>query len=91
VRRRRPKRSTNARGYGVVHQTTRRRVAEFVAAGLAVCARCGLPIDPARHEWDLDHRDDRRGYLGPSHRFKRDCPAGGNRATSKPRPVSRKW
>jgi hypothetical protein len=79
----RRQRSTNACGYGVMHQTLRKRVAQLVASGLAVCARCELPIDP--HEpWDLDHRDDRKGYLGPSHRR---C----NRGTSKPRPRSRGW
>jgi hypothetical protein len=77
VKRRR--RSTNARVYGVLHQKMRLRYSELVASGLAVCARCGLAIDP-NDPWDLDHRD----YLGPSHRR---C----NRATSKPRPRSREW
>jgi hypothetical protein len=75
--------STNARGYGHVHQKMRLRYAELDAAGLAVCARCGLAIDPME-PWDLDHRDDRHGWLGPSHRR---C----NRATSKPRPRTREW
>ena len=75
--------STTARGYGHMHQLRRKRVAEIVAAGLAVCARCGLPIAP--HDfWDLDHSDDRRGYLGASHRR---C----NRATSKPKRRTRNW
>jgi hypothetical protein len=42
-----------------------------------------LAIDPGE-PWDLDHSDDRRTYLGPSH-------ARCNRATSKPRPRSREW
>jgi hypothetical protein len=37
-----------------------------VAAGKAVCARCHKPIRPGG-AWDLDHRDDGPGYLGPSH------------------------
>jgi hypothetical protein len=65
VRSRRPRleaaqRSTNARVYGHVHQKTRQRYAELVAAGRAVCARCGLALDPLE-PWDLDHRDDRKG------------------------------
>jgi hypothetical protein len=32
-----------------------------------MCARCGLPI-AAGAEFDLDHTDDRAGYLGVSHR-----------------------
>lgn len=86
------KASTTARGYGAEHQRQRRMIAPLVAAGLATCARCGERILPGQH-WDLDHTDDRTGYLGPSHRFARDCPAGGNRATSKPktRRTSRIW
>jgi hypothetical protein len=32
-----------------------------------LCARCRRPIIPGTH-FDLDHTDDRTGYLGPSHR-----------------------
>jgi hypothetical protein len=38
-----------------------------VNAGKATCARCHQPIEPGE-DWQLDHRDDRQGYLGPSHR-----------------------
>lgn len=83
MKRRKPKRSTTARCYGVVHQTRWKQLKALVAAGQAVCARCGNPISPIE-PWDLDHTDDRTGYLGPSHRR---C----NRATSKPRPQTRQW
>jgi hypothetical protein len=84
VKRRRPKRSTNARGYGHVHQTLRKRWAPKVAVGSVTCARCGELIDPGE-PWDLGHDDhDRNRWTGPEHRR---C----NRATSKPRRVSRKW
>jgi hypothetical protein len=61
------KRKTAERGYGGPHQLERRRVAKLVAAGLAICPRCGQLVRPG-DEWDLDHRDDRQGYLGASHR-----------------------
>jgi hypothetical protein len=54
------------RGYGHDHQLRRKRLAPLVAAGLAVCVRCGQSIK-AGSEWALDHRDDRQGYLGPAH------------------------
>jgi len=60
----RQKRSTNARGYGCVHQKTRQRYAELVASALAVCARCGLAFDP-RELWDLTYRRS-RGLAGSS-------------------------
>ena len=83
------KRSTTARGYGHAHQVLRKRVAKIVAAGLAVCARCGLPISPDE-PFDLDHSDDRRGYLGPSHR--RCNRATNRRAADRPLdPTSRIW
>jgi len=63
---RKQRRSTNARGYGVVHQKTRKRWAPLVAAGDVKCARCGQLIRPGE-PWDLDHADDRKGYIGPSH------------------------
>jgi hypothetical protein len=52
--------------YGRRHQQKRRLLAGKVAAGGAVCARCHKPIRPGE-AWDLDHRDDGPGYLGPSH------------------------
>jgi hypothetical protein len=61
------KRSTTARGYGWMHQQRRKRWALEVATGRVECSRCGVLIDPDA-PWDLDHRDDRQGYLGPSHR-----------------------
>jgi hypothetical protein len=44
----------------------RKRLEALVATGLAVCARCGGPIDKGA-PFDLDHADDRKGYLGVSH------------------------
>ena len=38
-----------------------------VAAGDVRCARCNEVIGPGE-EWQLDHRDDGRGWLGPSHK-----------------------
>jgi hypothetical protein len=75
---------TVERGYGRAHRALRAQMAPVVAAGLARCARCGERI-AAGIAWDLDHTNDRRGYLGPSHRFAKDCKAGGNRSTCRPR------
>jgi len=33
---------------------------------MPACSRCGYPVHPA-DTWDLDHTDDRTGYLGPAH------------------------
>jgi hypothetical protein len=75
---------TSIQGYGWSHQRLRAKLAPTVAAGMAVCARCGKPIR-ADEPWDLDHDDvDRRRYLGPSHRR---C----NRATSRVQRHSREW
>jgi hypothetical protein len=38
----------------------------MVERGQATCSRCGEPILPGQ-DWDLDHSDDRRGYIGPAH------------------------
>jgi hypothetical protein len=51
--------------YGGTHAATRRAVARY-AVGSA-CVRCGGPILEGE-PWDLDHSDDRTGYLGPAHR-----------------------
>jgi hypothetical protein len=75
---------TTASGYGTAHQRLRRTLAAVVEEGGVLCARCGKPIEPGA-KWDLDHSDDRRGYLGPSHRA---C----NRNTSSRRRIgSRRW
>jgi hypothetical protein len=50
------KAKTTLRGYGWIHQKMRQIVQREVAAGLAVCARCGLRIDPGE-PWDLGHDD----------------------------------
>ena len=72
LNRRRSRRGTTSRGYGSVHQATRDAWRLVVAGGSCRCAGCGsrsrLP-----EAWDLDHRDDRRGYFGPSHRGCNRC------------------
>lgn len=75
------------RGYGRDHYRLRRQIAQVVALGAAVCARCGgaiLPGDP----WDLDHTDDRSGYHGPAHA---SCNRGKRAAGQKPNRTSREW
>jgi hypothetical protein len=79
----RKRRSREARGYGPTHRLIRDQWALIVAGGMTRCARCDGLIVPGS-SWDLDHRDDRRGYLGPSHST---C----NRSTTKKRLRSRKW
>jgi hypothetical protein len=59
--------TTNTR-YGLAHQRLRQQWEREVEAGGVRCARCHLPIQPGER-WELDHRDDRNGYLGPSHRL----------------------
>ncbi len=63
---RRARAKTKARGYGGSHKRLRERWARVVAAGNAYCARCGGWLPPGA-AWDLDHSDDRGGYIGPSH------------------------
>ena len=45
----------------------RARLDPVVKTGTVPCARCGKVI-AADDEWQLDHRDDGRGWLGPAHR-----------------------
>jgi hypothetical protein len=58
---------TVAHGYGSAHKRLRAQWAPLVAAGRVRCARCGGWIRPDA-VWELDHDDQRAGYLGPSHR-----------------------
>jgi hypothetical protein len=81
--RRRSRRSSAHRGYGQSHRAVRERLIPIVAGGTTECSRCGERIEPGQ-DWDLDHSDDRRGYLGPSHR---KC----NRRGRKVRLQSRQW
>ena len=64
----RKRRAKNAR-YGARHHRTKDALRPVVAAGLAVCARCGRPIEPGT-PWDLGHDDlDPSRYAGPEHRL----------------------
>ncbi len=58
--------SRHARGYTNAHVARRRQLEPLVATGQVSCCRCGQLIQPGQ-PWHLDHRDDRSGYLGPSH------------------------
>ena len=64
--RKRPQLSRHARGYTNAHVARRRQLEPLVATGQASCCRCGQLIQCGQ-PWHLDHRDDRSGYLGPSH------------------------
>lgn len=81
--------STSARGYGTPHQAKRKQLAPIVAAGRAVCWRCGFPIHP-NEPWDLGHDDDdRRVYRGPEHRACNRATTG--RSRRQPNITSRRW
>ena len=56
---------TVAAGYGREHQAARVTALAAFAAG-DPCARCGSPMN-GEDDLDLDHTDDRTGYLGLSH------------------------
>lgn len=92
-----PQATTAQRGYGSKHQRLRKQYESLVRSGRATCWRCGTPIAPDA-KWDLGHNDhDRSRYMGPEH-IGRECPAGGNRATSTRRrqrqhqqTASRRW
>jgi hypothetical protein len=53
---------------------------------MVTCARCGEPIEPG-DAFDLDHTDDRAGYLGASYQA---CNRG-QPARDSGRRVSREW
>lgn len=64
--------TTTEQGYGAKHQAERRRWQRRLDKGeLVPCSRhdqpyCpGGPVDPTN--WELDHADDRDGWLGPAH------------------------
>jgi hypothetical protein len=58
---------TTLRGYGSEHQKLRKLLEPVVLSGQARCTRCRRLIAPGAR-WDLDHTEDRGGYLGPAHR-----------------------
>jgi hypothetical protein len=64
----RVRRSSRGQANTGPHKTLRKRLlADLTQRPGQPCARCGLPMYP----WqllDLDHTDDRSGYLGLSHR-----------------------
>jgi hypothetical protein len=63
------KASSTSRGYGRRHRRVREQVAQQVAAGNALCWRCGGRIVPGML-WDLGHDDyDRSIYRGPEHAY----------------------
>jgi hypothetical protein len=70
--------SMEQRGYGPEPRRLRAEVARVVEAGRALCARCGGSIAPGTR-WDLDHSDDRMGYIGPSHVRCNRATAGGRK------------
>lgn len=84
-------RSQRSRGYGVAHQTVRRKLAPFVEAGLAHCVRCGELI-PAGSAWDLGRDDfDRRLYTGRQRRRCNRSAAGKKSAELQRCKTSREW
>lgn len=74
---------SNARYNNARHRTLRAYFDQFVQAGLAICARCGAPIEPGA--WDLGHDDlDPTQYSGPEHTW---C----NRGAPHRNKTSREW
>jgi len=58
--------TSTQRGYDQDHRALREHYRVLVEAGMAECSRCHEPI-AAGEDFDLDHTEDRTGYLGPSH------------------------
>ena len=63
--RRRRARYDSAR-YNGPHRVVRGRLDPVVQTGTVPCVRCGELI-AAGTDWQLDHREDGRGWLGPAH------------------------
>lgn len=80
------------RGYDAYHRALREQLRPDVEAGRHTCARCHRPIHPGE-PWDLDHTDDRHGYIGPSHQScnRRAGALKRNGQPEPPVPPSRKW
>jgi hypothetical protein len=64
--RRRSRRPYPSQRYGMAHKAMRARLAPVLATGTVKCARCDELIG-TDEKWELDHRDDGRGWLGCSH------------------------
>lgn len=66
-RRRTPKPTTTAAGYGTEHKRARARWLELLTqAGSLPCTRCPHPVLPGQAV-HLDHDTTRTGYLGLAH------------------------
>lgn len=79
---------TSSRGYGHPHQRLRKALLPGMPG--SKCTRCGEVLK-ASDQVDLDHTDDRRGYLGWAHA---SCNrrAGAIKRNAKPSPKnSREW
>jgi hypothetical protein len=97
--RKRARRPYPSQRYGMAHKAMRRRLAPVVATGTVKCARCDEPIEPGA-DWQLDHKDDGRGWLGPSHKscnaragWEKMIASNGNRVDLEEQPYrwSQRW
>ena len=70
---------THSVKYGLPHRAVRKRLEPIVAAGNAVCWRCGKPIAPGS-EWHLGHDDTGTRWMGPEHKKCNLSDAGRKRA-----------
>lgn len=58
--------SRQERGYDARHDRIRASYQRRMDRGRTYhCPRCGGAVDPT--DWHLDHTDDRKSWLGPSH------------------------
>jgi hypothetical protein len=94
ARRHWPTKDPIARGYGSEHRRLRAHWQQVIDAGEEVlCVRCYRPILPRLHAFDLDHTEDRLGWLGPAHRFCNRSHAArkGNALRAQQKPLRPKW